>query len=205
MGGKRLATLAWLCAAAALLAATPASAQARPQRTLVIGMSAETAWAHAFEQQMTERLRAAGMDAVPLSQVELAGLRELPADEAQQAIDTLVVNHGFDAVLVGHLSSAQVEIAPYEGEVRLFTPWLSHPWGGWWYGLNFGFPYFGYVAPAIDVQQHWRVEARLFQTRDDQPLWSMVLNTSVDPTWVLPTITQTALEQLWRQGLLPQR
>lgn len=198
---KRLGIVALLAASATLIA--PATAQQTPRRTLVIGMSEEPAWARTFELQMVERLRLAGVDAVPLSQVELAGLRELPAEEARDAINTIVVNHGFEAVLVGHLSAGEVEVEPYVGEVRLFTPWLSYAWGGWWYGLRQGMPYFGYVAPAYDVTQNWRVESRLFDTRDDQQLWSMVLTTSVDPTWALPTVTQAALEQLWRRGLLP--
>lgn len=200
MGGNRPAIVAWVLAITVL----PTAEAQPPGRTLVIGLSAEAGWAHAFEQQMAARLEAAGVDAVPLSQVQLTGLRELPAGEAQQAIDTLVVNHGFDAVLVGHLSAGEVEIARSASDVRLFTPYLSRAWGGWWQGLPAGTPYFGYEADAYQVKQHWRVDARLFETSNDQLLWSMALDTSVAPTRVLPAITGAAVEQLWRQGFLPQ-
>lgn len=173
------------------------------QRVLVVGMAAETTWARSFESSMTERLRDAGLDAVPLSEVEVNGLREKTAQESRAEIEALVAEHGFDAVLVGHLSGVDLEVEPNYTPTLTFGPWWGHAWGGWWYGPGYGYPFFGYAAPSYYVQRNWRVETRLFDAHDDRRLlWSMVLTTYEEPLRVIPKITGETMKQLVKRGLV---
>lgn len=191
------------CATTQVRGTWVASEQPSWNRVLVVGMASETTWARSFESSMAERLRDAGLDAVPLSEVEVNGLRDKTAEESRAEIERLVSEDEFDAVLIGHLSGVEVEVEPYLGPSLAFGPWWGHAWGGWWYGPGYGYPYFGYAAPPYFVDRTWRVETRLFDARADRHLlWSMVLTTYEEPLRVIPKITGETMKQLQRRGLV---
>lgn len=169
-------------------------------RTLVVGLSREETWARSFEEQMSMRLRSAGVEATPLSAVEQDGLRTQSADEALKSVDAIVAREGFDAVLVGYLGGPSVEAEPYIG----YSPWWGWAWGPWWGPGYYGYGSYGAYGPAWTVIPTWRVETRLFETAGGRKLvWSMVATTEDDPLSALHDIGNEAMERLSRVGLIP--
>lgn len=204
-----LAFLALLTACSTTRVQGTWAADERPaslQRTLVVGLSEEVTWARSFESEVVRRLKAAGVDAVPLSQLEHNGLRQKTADESRAELRAIVEAHGFDTVLVGHLSGLEAEVEAVEVRPMAFDPWWGWAWGGWWYGPGYGYPYFGYAAPAYSVRRNWRVETRLFEGQGERQLiWSMVVTTEQEPLKAIDDVADTTVEQLAQEELLPGR
>jgi hypothetical protein len=174
---------------------SPEYAAPRFSRILVIGVSRQPGLRRTFEDEFVDRLRAAGVDALP-------SYREIPEDGpvADARLREAVERAHADAAIVTRLIRVETRTS--------VTPGYYHPAPGLGWGFYDGYSaaWFGYYEPPLVYQYEVYIsETSLYDMAGNRLVWTGTAQTTSpgDLDTEIRRYVGVVIKALEKQGLLP--
>ena len=189
----------WSCASNTLLTrswADPGTADHHYEKLVVVGVSADATSRRNYEDAFVEELKSRSVPCTPSSSVAPRTPLDLAAmnDEIRRA--------GADAVLVTRLLDQKTVNAYYPHDRPALGPPVEYH-GGW-----HGYYRLGLVTPPAVRDTSFRLEACLFDTRNDNLLWSALSQTTLGRSGAsaaeVRVLVATLVVDMERYGLVPR-